>query len=278
MKHKLTLLLLLTSTLSQAQLFELRKAYTGFHYAFAHYNPDGLNKFVVQFNKMYEADIETGFHQYNGRDRGQTFTTSGMRFVFGKQENKWTASTDYAYGFGNEKNEVVFKNGMRQHMNLKWRTNQVNLSFGITRKEDKVWLEGLYCTNIAKVILEYSTEHANGDVSYGTEYKLNGIYVGTVKTMEFGVQASYRYKKKYIFYARALFPTFVVGPSKKERSFVDARSSYSDPKDFPSDYNSYVNDPAGHMSRGESLQSTGFKGLSYGAGMFYLIGKVKDKE
>ncbi|MFI5203595.1 MAG: hypothetical protein ACHQF2_03775 [Flavobacteriales bacterium] len=274
MKKCILILFLLVGSFSHAQLFEMKKTYTGFHYAFSRFNEDGINKFVVQFNKMYETDIESGFQQYKGNERGQTFTTSGFRLIFGKKETKWTVSSDYAFGFGKDKNEVVFKNGMIQHMNMKFRNNQVNLSFGITKDENRVWLEALYCTNLGKIILEYSTEHRTGVTSFGTEYKLNGVYVGHIKTMEFGVQASYKYKK-YVFYARALMPALIIGPSKKERAFVDERSSQTVPKDFPSDYNSFVNDPAGHTSRGEYLQSTGFKGFSYGFGMFYLIGKDK---
>jgi hypothetical protein len=274
MKKTILLLLTLVCTQAHAQLFELKKTYTGFHYAFSRFDEDGINKFVVQFNKMWEADLNEGFHQYKGNERGQTFTTSGFRFIFKIGERHFTASTDYAYGFGKEKNEATFKNGMTQHMDIKFRCNQVNLSFGIAKKDNKVWLEGLYCTNLGKMILEYSSEYPNGVTSFGTEYKLNGVYVGKIKTMEFGVQASYKYKK-YVFYGRALMPAFVIGPSKAERAFVDERSSQVSPKDFPSDYNSYVADPAGHTSRSEYLQSTGFKGFSFGFGMFYLFGKEK---
>lgn len=274
MKKYLLVLLVLAGTCAQAQLFEMKKTYTGFHYAFSRFNEEAINKFVVQFNQMWQNDLEKGFHQYRGNERGQTFTTSGFRVIFGKKETKFTASTDYAYGWGKEKNKAIFKNGIIQRMDMKFRCNQVNLSFGITKNNNKVWLEGLYCTNLGKIILEYSTEHLNGVKSFGTEYKLNGIYIGHIKTMEFGVQLSYKYKK-YVFYARALLPTIVLGPSKNERAFTDARSSQPDPKDFPSDYNSYINDPAGHVARKEYLQSTGFKGFSYGFGMFYLIGKDK---
>jgi hypothetical protein len=274
-KLSIIVLFAVVSPLARAQFFEMKKSYTGWHYAFSRFNPDGINKFVVQFNKMWESDIESGFHQYKGGERGQNFTTSGLRVIFGKKEEyKWTISSDYAFGFGKEKNECVFKNGMIQHMVMKFRNNQINFSFGITKKENKIWLEGLYCTNLGKIILEYSTEHRNGANSFGTEYKLNGIYTATIKTMEFGIQTSYKHKK-YVFYARALMPAFIIGPSKNERSFVDERSSQMDPKDFPSDYNSYVADPVGHTSRGEFLKSNGFKGFSYGFGMFYLIGKDK---
>jgi hypothetical protein len=261
-------------TTAQAQFFQLKKSYTGYHFAFSRFNPDDINRFVVQFNQRYANDISSGFHQYKGNERGSNFSTSGFRFIFGKGETKWTASVDYAGGGGKEKNQCDFKNGITQNLWLKWRNNQVNFTFGITKKDNKVWLEGLYCTNLGKIILEYSTEHLNGVWSYGTEYKLNGVYTSTIKTMEFGAQVSYKHKK-YVFYARALMPTLVIGPSQGERAFVDARSSQADPKTFPSDYNSYLDDPAGHVSRKEYLQSTGMKGFSYGFGFFYLIGKSK---
>jgi hypothetical protein len=273
-KKQILILFLFTGTFSKAQFFEMKKTYTGGHYAFSHFNEDDINKFVVHFNQLWASDLKTGFHQYKGNERGQTFTTSGFRFIFGKEETKWTASMDYAYGFGKDKNEAEFQNGIIQHMDVKFRNNQINFSFGVAKNENKVWLEGLYSTNLGKVIIEYSTEHLNGIQSFGTEYKLNGIYVSTIKTMEFGAQASYKYKK-YVFYARAMFPALVIGPGKKERMFVDARSSGTDPKDFPSEYNTYVNDPQAHVSANGSLQSTGFKGLSYGFGMFFLLGKDK---
>lgn len=269
--------LLLMGNIAQAQFFKMKKAYTGGHFAFSNFNPDGINQFVVQFNQMWGADLETGFSQYKGNERGQTFTTSGMRFIFGNDENmKYTFSTDYGYGFGGKKNEAVFKNGVIQHMDLKFRNNQINFTFGITKNKDKVWLEGIYSTNLGKVILEYSTEHLNGVQSFGTEYKLNGVYTSTIKTMEFGAQATYKYKK-YVMYARVLFPAVVIGPKENERNFVDERSGYS-PNDFPANYNSYISNPQGYASTGGALQSTGFKGLSYGFGIFYLIGKDKSTE
>ncbi|MFN3916995.1 MAG: hypothetical protein ACK4K0_04560 [Flavobacteriales bacterium] len=276
MKKTILILVLAAGIVSVgwAQFFEMKKMYTGSHYAFSRFNPNGINQFVVQFNKMWADDIATGFSQYKGTELGQTFTTSGMRFIWGKNDKKWTASTDYAFGAGKTKNKVEFKNGMSQVMNLRATSNQVNLSFGMTFKDNKYWLEGLYSTNITKVMIEYATIHQNGVESYGTEYKLNGLYRGDIKTMEFGVQASYKYKK-YVMYTRVLIPTIVTGPNKNERGFVDERSTQLEPKDFPSNYETYVNDPEGHVSRREGLQSTNFKGFSYGFGIFYLIGKAQ---
>src|SRR5688572_8621741 len=145
MKKCILMGLVLLGSVAQAQ-FTMKKTYTGGHFAFSNFNPDGINKFVVQFNQMWSADLETGFSQYKGNERGQTFTTSGMRFIFGDDESNFTFSTDYGFGFGNTKNEAVFKNGIIQHMDLRFRNNQVNLTFGITKKEDKVWLEGIYST------------------------------------------------------------------------------------------------------------------------------------
>jgi hypothetical protein len=274
MKKLLTTGFLLVALCAGAQIFEMKKTYTGYHYGFGMWNPDGLNSFVVQFNEMYRDDLKEYFSQYTGRERGMSFTTSGFRFIVGKKETKWTFSTDYAFGAGKEKNEAVFHNGITQHMVVKFRTNQINMTFGIAKKENKFWLEGMYCTNLSKVIIEYSTEHVNGVNSFGTEYKLNGVYIGTLKTMELGAQMSYKWKK-CVFYTRVLYPVAVIGPDKDKRNFVDDRSGYEAPNDFPSDYKSYVSDPAGYQANGGALQTTGFKGLSAGVGMFYLIGKDK---
>ena len=274
MKKIILLTIALSGGMCKAQLFDMKKTYTGYHYAFGRFNADEINRFVVQFNKMYEGELAEGFHQYKGNERGQNFTTSGFRVVFGKGETKYTASTDYAFGFGKEKNEAEFKNGLKQHMVMKFRNNHINLTFGITKKENKYWFEGIYCTNLGKTIIEYSTEHKNGVNSFGTEYKLNGVYIGNIKTMEFGGQVSYKYKK-YVFYTRVLMPAIVIGPGKNERNFIDERSGYDAPNDFPSEYNAYVSDPQGYTTGDESLKSTGFKGFSYGFGMFYLFGKDK---
>lgn len=275
MRKILIALLLLCSTITYAQIFSMKKMFTGYHFAFGRYNEDGINKFVTQFNDMYRDNLSEYFHQYTGGERGMNFTTSGTRFVVGKKETKWTFSTDYAFGMGKEKNEAVFKNGIKQHLVLKFRVNHINVTFGIAKKENKFFLEGIYCTNLAKVILEYSTEHLNGVNSFGTEYKLNGVYVGTIKTMELGAQVIYR-RKKVMMYTRVLYPVAVIGPDKSERNFVDDRSGYPAPNTFPSDYNSYVNDPGAYQANDGGLKSTSFKGLSFGFGMFYLIGKSPD--
>lgn len=259
---------------SQAQIFEMKKSYTGSHYAFSHFDPGGINQFVVQFNEMWSDDIQTGFHQYDGSELGQTFTTSGLRFIWGNNEMKWTASSDYAFGKGKDKNEVTFNNGMSQIFTLHSSCNQINNTFGIALNESKLWLEALYCTNLGKITMEYSTVHPNGVESFGTEYKLNGLYIGTIKTMQFGAQMSYKYKK-YVFYARAMLPVAVLGPDSNVRQLIDEQSTQVGAQDFPSNYNTYVNDPMGHTSRNEFLQTTDFKGYSYGFGMFYLIGKDK---
>ena len=274
MRKILATVAVLLCVATHAQIFEMKKTYTGYHYGFGMWNPDELNKFVVGFNEMYRDDLKEYFAQYTGRERGMSFTTSGFRFIVGKKETKWTFSTDYAFGAGKEKNEAEFKNGIKQHMLVKFRTNQVNFTFGIAKKENKFWLEGMYCTNLSKVIIEYSTEHLNGVNSFGTEYKLNGIYVGTIKTMELGAQMSYKWKK-YVFYSRVLYPVAVIGPDKNARTFIDDRSGYPAPNDFPSDYNAYVNNPSGYKDNGGALTTNGMKGLSFGAGMFYLIGKDK---
>lgn len=274
MKKILAIAALTICVSSQAQIFEMKKTYTGYHYGFGFWNPDDMNKFVVGFNDMYRDDLKEYFSQFTGRDRGMSYTTSGFRFIVGKEETKFTFSTDYAFGAGKEKNEAEFNNGLKQRMVLKFRTNQINMTFGITKKDNKVWLEGMYCTNLSKVIIEYSTEHVNGVNSYGTEYRLNGVYVGTLKTMELGAQVSYKWKKN-VFYTRVLYPIAVIGPDKDKRTFVDDRSGYPAPNEFPSDYNAYVTNPTGYSANGGALTTNGMKGLSFGFGMFHLIGKDK---
>lgn len=276
MKKILIALTLLIGVSVHGQFIQMKKTYTGYHYGFGFWNPDDINKFVVGFNDMYRDDLSSYFSQFSGRDRGMSFTTSGFRFIVGKEESerKFTFSTDYAFGAGKEKNEAEFKNGVKQHMTVKFRTNQINMTFGITKKDNKVWLEGMYCTNLAKVIIEYSTEHLNGVNSFGTEYKLNGVYIGTIKTMELGAQVSYKWKKN-VFYTRVLYPIAVIGPDKAERTFVDDRSGYPAPNDFPSDYDAYVNNPSSYTANGGALTTNGMKGLSFGFGMFHLIGKDK---
>lgn len=275
MKKLLALVCALTFTLSVgAQIFDMKKTYTGFHYAFSRFNTDGINRFVVAFNQMYQNDIAKGFHQYKGNELGQTFTTSGFRLIWGKKDIKWTFTSDYAFGWGRDKNKAEFKNGIVQHMDIHMYNNQINSSFGVAMKDNKVWAEILYCTSLGKAVIEYSTEYPNGVSSYGTEYKLNGVYTGNIKTMQFGVQLSHKYKK-YVFYGRALLPVAIIGPDKSERTFTDPRNSQYAPQDFPSDYNNYVNNPTAYVSQNGALNSSNFKGFSYGFGMFYLIGKDK---
>lgn len=257
-----------------SQIFDMKKTYTGGHYGFKHVENSGFNNFIVQFNNFYNDDQSEKFHQIDGNEFGQTFTTSGFRLIWGKNDMKWTASTDYAFGMGKDKNEAHFANGIEQHMLIRLSSNQINTTFGIALNENKVWLEGMIVNNLSKVIIEYSTVYPNGDESFGSEYKLNGFYTSSIKTMEFGVQASYKYKK-YVFYSRAMLPMFIMGPDVRERTFVDARSNQKDPKDFPSDYESYLSDPSGHIERNEQLKSSDFKGYSFGFGMLYLIGKDK---
>jgi hypothetical protein len=275
MKRLIPLLFVLLTFECSAQTFHMKKSYTGYHYGVTNFDESQINQFVVGFNQMWSADLETGFEQYSGRELGLHFTTSGLRLIWGKKEDKkWTGSTDYAFGSGKDKNEAKFKNGIVQHMDIYARNHHINLTFGVAMKENKLWLEGVYCTNLGKVILEYGTEHAHGVTSYGTEYKLNGVYTANIKTMELGFQSSYKYKK-YVFYFRALAPIVTTGPDEAERSFVDEKSTQPDPKNFPADYNAYVNTPSTFNSTTQGLQSTGFKGFSYGFGMFYLIGKDK---
>ncbi len=274
MKNFLLLTLLITHVAS-AQIFEMVKPYTGGHYAFSRFDPNGVNQFAVQFNNLWAADISSGFSQYSGKELGQTFTTSGMRFVWGKKAMQWTASTDYAFGFGKEKNEAKFSNGITQIMNLRATSNQINTTFGVALKENSVWLEGMYCTNIARVFIEYATVHRNGVESYGTEYKLNGLYKGLIRTMGIGAQVSYR-KGKYILYSRMLMPVVIVGPGKNERVFTDDQSTQPQPNNFPSNYENYVADPATYSSGNQGLQSSDFKGFSFGFGFFYIIGKTKN--
>jgi hypothetical protein len=256
------------------QIFTMKKSFTGSHYGFRNFDPAGINRFVVDFNATWADDITTGFHQYDGSELNQTYTTSGFRLIWGKKDMKWTASSDYAFGAGKDKNNVVFNNGIEQNMILRATNHQISNTFGITLKEEKVWIEGMYCTNLGKVIVEYSTVHLDGNESFGNEYKLNGLYTGTIKTMEIGAQFCYKYKK-YVFYARTMVPMAVVGPDKGLRGLYDPQSSQNDPKDFPSNYNTYVDDPSGHITRTEGLRTDGFKGFSYGFGMFYYIGKDK---
>lgn len=273
MKRLTTVLLILLAYESSAQIFDMRKAYTGYHFAFSPFKETPINQFIVQFNQMWRDDLAKGFHQYSGNELGQSFTTSGFRFIWGKNR-KWTASTDYAFGAGKDKNEAEFKSGIIQHLRLRVTNHQVNASFGVSLKENKVWLEGLYSTCIGKAVIEYSTEYQNGVTSFGTEYKLNGVYSGNIKTMQLGVQSSYKYKK-YVFYARALFPIIILGPDENARNLIDEKSSQPAPNDFPSDYNTYINQPQNYNPEVDGLLSTGFKGMSYGFGMFYLIGKDK---
>ncbi len=264
--------LLLTSLTAQAQFIQMKKTYTGTYYGFKSIDPAGLNKFVVGFNERYASGMSEKFHQYKGGEFGQTFTTSGFRFIFGNGENKWTLSTDYAFGSGKDKNKAVFTNGVEQRMEVRYSSNFVTTTFGRTFKENKYWLEGMLTTNLSKMFIEYTTVYPNGQESFGSEYKLNGLYTANLKTMEFGVQATYKYKK-YLLFARAFAPIFVMGPDEKERNFVDERNNNTQPTDFPSDYNSYADNPSSYVSENGQLKSTNFKGISYGFGFIYLIGK-----
>ncbi len=266
--------LLMASSFSyQAQFFDMKKPYTGSHYAFNKFDPVGINQFVVGFNDMWKDDLLTGFSQYDGGELGQTYTTSGFRVIFGNnEERKWTISTDYAYGGGKNKNYATFSNGIEQELIMRYRSNQITQTFGISLKENTIWLEGMYCTNLSKVIIEYSTIHKDGNQSFGSEYRLNGMYTGKVKTMEFGIQMSYKYKK-YVLYGRALMPVAMIGPGEDERNFIDERSSREAPNDFPSNYEAYVNAGGAYSSGSDALQSSFFKGFSYGFGVFYYMGK-----
>lgn len=264
--------------IAAAQLFQMRNAYTGGHYGFSRFDATGLNRFVVGFNDMWRDDLRSGFHQYKGSELGQTFTTSGFRVIFGRNEvYKWTISTDYAYGFGKEKNKAVFTNGAEQRMEVRCAKNQVNATFGVTLKDNKVWLEAYTSTNIAKVLIEYTTVYPNGNESYGSEYKLNGLYRGNLTTMELGLQASYKYKK-YVMYSRAMFPLAILGPNESERNFTDERNGHEKPNDFPSNYNYYLNNPSAYVSENGQLKSSDFKGLSFGFGILYIIGKDRTEQ
>lgn len=265
----------MTSMYVQAQFFTMRHPYSGSHYGFKTVDVGDLNRFVVGFNKAWSADIQSGFRQFEKNEFGQTFTTSGMRFVWGNNDMKWTFSTDYAFGAGKAENEVLFTNGITQKMNVRYTSNQINQTFGVSLKENKVWLEALYCTNLSKIFIEYSTVHLSERESFGPEYKLNGIYQGVIKTMEFGAQASYRYKKRYVLYARFLLPLAVVGPSDNERVFIDEQSVHSDPREFPTEYSTYVNDPTTHINNRNQMSTEGFKGMSYGFGMLIYVGKIE---
>ena len=264
--------LLLCSITANAQFIQMKKTYTGTYYGFKSINPDGLNKFIVGFNDANSAGLSEKFHQYKGGEFGQTFTTSGFRFILGNGENKWTFSTDYAFGSGKDKNKAVFANGAEQRMEVRYSSNYITTTFGRTFKENKYWLEGMITTNLSKMFIEYTTVYPNGQESFGSEYKLNGLYTANLKTFEFGVQATYKYKK-YLLFARAFVPLFIMGPDEKERNFVDERNNNSKPTDFPSNYDYYTNNPNAYTAENGQLKSTDFKGVSYGAGFIYLIGK-----
>lgn len=266
------LFLLMTASAANAQFIQMKKTYTGTYYGFKRIDPAGLNKFVVGFNEMYGAGMTEKFHQYKGGEFGQTFTTSGLRFIFGNGENKWTLSTDYAFGMGKDKNEAKFSNGVEQRMMIRYSTNFVTTTFGRTFKENKYWLEGMLTTNLSKMFIQYTTVYPNGQESFGSEYKLNGLYSANIKTMEFGIQATFKHKKSLLF-VRAFVPLFVMGPDEKQRNFVDERNNNSSPTDFPSNYNTYVNDASAYSNNNDQLKSTNFKGFSYGFGFIHLIGK-----
>lgn len=274
-----TKLLLATASLlslsATAQFFQMKKSYTGSHYAFSRFDPSGLNRFVVGFNEAWRGDLKTGFNQYKGGELGLTFTTSGFRVIFGNRENmKWTISTDYAFGFGKDKNKAEFANGVEQRMEVRSSKSQINLTFGVALKENKVWLEAYTSTNLGKTLIQYTTVYPNGQESYGSEYKLNGLYRGDIKTMELGLQASYKYKK-YVLYTRAMLPLFILGPGEEERNFADPKNGHELPTDFPSNYGYYLNNPSAYVSENGQLKSSDFKGISFGFGILYLIGKDK---
>ncbi|MCB9233283.1 MAG: hypothetical protein H6581_16620 [Bacteroidia bacterium] len=261
----------------RAQLFTLRNPYTGGHQAFTHFDPDGLNQFVVQFNLMYANDLKTGFSQYKGSELGQTFSTSGLRFVWGKKKVQWTASSDASFGIGKKRNTATFKNGLEQNLFLRYTSSQVNVTFGVALKENRYWLEALYCTNLGKIYLEYSTVHLNGVESFGPEYRLNGVYEGTIKTQELGLQASMRFGKRFVLYTRAFYPIAITGPKADERYFTDARTTRDEPNNFPSNYDNYVQDPVTYANEHQGLNSGNFKGLSYGFGLLMMLGKTERK-
>jgi hypothetical protein len=77
-----------------------------------------------------------------------------------------------------------------------------------------------------------------------------------------------------VFYSRILYPIITTGPDDAERFLTDERSTRPAPNDFPSNYENYVQDPDAYTAGNQGLSTNGFKGLSFGFGMFIIFGKT----
>lgn len=238
-------------------------------YGINSFDTRGINDFVDSYNDFWGSKLSSPYARFSGKELSHANFGAGLRLVSGTKVG-FTGHTAFLLGFGQHQQVAEWENGVQNELGFKVRDWQWTFSSGV-HLWNTVFLEGYTGAHIRRIRMTHTTIYQDGSRSLSSEYKLNGLYNGSVSSFDVGFQAGIRIKPVMLF-AKVVWPLENFPPGKDLVSLLDEDSPNFPPTDFPSDYPSYATDVIGFVEEDRGLKTDDFEGMRIVFGVEFIFG------
>jgi hypothetical protein len=238
-------------------------------YSINRFDVQGINQFVSTFNNFWGAKLSQPFEEFKGTEFSHpNFGTSVMYFTPGNVG--FTMSSGFLLGKSRYQHQATWSNGVVNEMAFRVRDLMWTATMGIHIK-NTVFMETYIDANGRKMSMEYAAIYQDGSRSISSEYKLNGLYSGTVASFDYGFQVGLRYKSLMV-YVRPSWAAKNFPPAKGLVTLQDYNSNNYPPNDFPMDYTTYATDPIGFVEQNLGVKMDDFEQFRLAFGVEFILG------
>jgi len=243
--------------------------FVGAGYAFNGFHTDNLNNFVRTFNDYYSVGMQQAFTEYDLSTMNGFYVSMGWRLMK-RHRSGFSGAVAYNYGYNSNTKRSVIWTGSGYDLNLEFYNHDFLFEGGYQVK-GLFFIHALLGFSFRHTDMEVWSVYPDGSRSMGYEYDINGFYQTEAINIELGGSLGFRCWH-FFFPIRISYglPFLPVG----ELIDFDAnrwRSEY-----FPSDYNAWVNDPAGGNEQDYRVPDADFSGLRIQFGVEFMLPLFKN--
>ncbi len=239
-------------------------------YSINQFDAAGMNGFVNSFNTFWGNRLERPYQEFSGKEFSHLNFGLGFRII-STGKIGYTASSSFLYGRKKYIHDpVIWDGGVENELNFRVRDLQWTFTNGIHIK-NLIYLESYVDANFRRIRLKHYTVYQDGSKSLSSEYKINGLYTGTVASFDVGFQVGVRVKS-FLLYLKPSWALKNFPPAKGLVSLSDYDSNNFPPTDFPSDYIIYGTDPIQFVQNDLGVKTDDFEGFRLAIGLEYILG------
>ena len=245
-------------------------------YSLDKFETEGMNSFVSTFNDFWGNKLSQPYEEFTGNEFSHGNFGMGFR-VISSGHVGFSAGTAFLYGRKTFTHSATWNNGVVNDLDFYARDLQWSINLGI-HIENLLFLEAYADANIRKLEMGHYTVYQDGSRSLSSEYKLNGLYTGTVSSMDVGFQAGLRLYNYFMIFCKPTWPMKNFPPGKDLIGLDDYTTVNYPPSEFPSDYRLYATDPVSFVEQDKGVKTDQFEGFRLAFGIEIIFGaRPKDE-